>query len=538
MDLVKRAYLRLLREKNLFWHHRLVKRIAAEVKHKHNEPEKQSEKQPIIFFNASTRLSGLSQNAAFSLVSSLALRSAGERVIHFVCNQGLSHCVLGTDKYCPQTPPPCAECMRTSRMVFASAETRPFSYQRDEKLAAHIRDIDLKNLLKLEWQDIPLGKLVLPSLRWILRIHHLEDNEKTCYLAKEYILSAFNVVNQFEKLIQETNPKAVVVFNGMFYPEAAARWTAHKHGLPVYSHEVGMLPLSAFFTAKEATAYPVKVDESFSLSSEQHNRLDEYLSKRTKGKFITAGVKFWPEMRELDSAFWTRANNFEGLVPVFTNVIFDTSQGHANVVFEHMFAWLDVVLEEIKAHPEIFFIIRAHPDEERPGKESLETVTDWVEAHGVDQLPNVMYISPKQYISSYELIAHAKFVMVYNSTVGLEASVMGKPVLCAGKARYTQIPTVYFPKNVSQYRQLLADFLDAEKVEHPVEFQKNARRVLYSQLFRASLPFGEFIEDDGIWRGYIRMKNFHADDLTADKSSTIEVVLNGILNNDPFIMEL
>jgi capsule polysaccharide modification protein KpsS len=203
-----------------------------------------------------------------------------------------------------------------------------------------------------------------------------------------------------------------------------------------------------------------------------------------------------------------------------------------------MFAWLDVVLEEIKAHPEIFFIIRAHPDEERPGKESLETVSDWIKAHGVDQLPNVMYISPKQYISSYELIAHAKFVMVYNSTVGLEASVMGKPVLCAGKARYTQIPTVYFPKNVSQYRQLLADFLDAEKVEHPVEFQKNARRVLYSQLFRASLSFSEFIEDDGIWRGYIRMKNFHADDLAAEKSSTIEVVLNGILNNDPFIMEL
>lgn len=534
MDLVKRIYLRLLRELNQIWNYFQIRKITAEI----NKTGSVQESQPIIFFNTSTRLSGLSQNAGFSLVSSLALRFAGEKVIHVVCQKGLSHCVLGTEKHNPHNEPPCAECMRTSRFVFAGAATHPFTFRRDEKLEKRIAELSLKELLALNYEGIPLGKLVLPSLRWILRIHHLKDDERTCYLTREYILSAYNVVCEFEALIKKTNPKAIVVFNGMFYPEAAARWAGHKHNLPVYSHEVGMLPLSAFFTAKEATAYPVKVDENFHLSGEQHNRLDEYLNQRTRGKFVTAGVKFWPEMRELDSAFWNRANNFEDLIPVFTNVVFDTSQGHANIVFEHMFAWLDTVLEEIKAHPEIFFIIRAHPDEERPGKESLETVSDWIKEKAVEELPNVMFIPPNQYISSYELIAHAKFVMVYNSTVGLEASVMGKPVLCAGKARYTQIPTVYFPKNKKQYRQMLGEFLNVKEVDHPSNFQKNARRVLYSQLFRASLPFSEFIEDDGIWRGYVRLKKFSAADLSAENSSTIEVVAKGILNNDPFIMEL
>lgn len=534
MDLIKRIYFRLLREATLLWNYMQVKRLTAEI----NKLDSGTDNQPVIFFNASTRLSGLSQNAGFSLVSSLALRSAGHRVVHFVCQKGLSHCVLGTDKRDPQAEPPCAQCIRTSRLLFSGAEVQPFTFRRDEELGEHITDLPLRDLLRLDWQGIPLGRLVLPSLRWILRIHHMQDNENTRYLAREYMLSALNVIREFEALIKKENPKAVVVFNGMFYPEASTRWIAHQHDLPVYSHEVGMLPLSAFFTAKEATAYPVKVDESFSLSSEQHTRLDEYLSRRTKGKFVTAGVKFWPEMRELDSAFWNRANSFKGIVPVFTNVVFDTSQGHANVVFEHMFAWLDVVLEKIKQHPEIFFIIRAHPDEERPGKESLETVSDWIEENQVEQLENVMFISPRQYISSYELITNAKFVMVYNSTVGLEASVMGKPVLCAGRARYTQIPTVYFPKDIPQYRQLLEQFLSAEMVEHPAEYRKNARRVLYSQLFRASLPFSEFMQDDGIWRGYVRLKKFNIADLSAQKSSTIEVVENGILEDQPFIMEL
>jgi len=493
---------------------------------------------PVIFFNASTRLSGLSQNAGFSLVSSLALRRAGYPVIHFVCQKGLSHCVLGTDKRHPQTPPPCAECMRTSRMVFDEAHTQPFTLQRDEALMQHMAGLPLIDLLELEWQEIPLGRLVLPSLRWILRIHHLIDDENTCYLAREYILSAASVVWQFESLIERAHPCAVVVFNGMFYPEAAARWIAQRKGLPVYSHEVGMLPLSAFFTAGEATAYPVKVDDAFHLTGRQEKRLDDYLNQRTKGKFVTAGVKFWPEMRELDEAFWARAKQFKSLVPVFTNVVFDTSQGHANLLFEHMFAWLDLVLEEIKVHPDVFFVLRAHPDETRPGKESRETVMDWVREHGVEQLPNVLFISPDQYISSYELIAHARFVMVYNSTVGLEASVLGKPVLCAGKARYTQIPTVFFPQTIAEYRRRLDEFLSAENVAHPDEFRKNARRVLYSQLFRASLPFGDYLEEDGVWRGYVRLKDFGAADLDIRKSETIQTVVDGIMNAKPFILDL
>jgi len=128
--------------------------------------------------------------------------------------------------------------------------------------------------------------------------------------------------------------------------------------------------------------------------------------------------------------------------------------------------------------------------------------------------------------------------MVYNSTVGLEASVMDKPVLCAGRARYTQIPTVFFPKDRKQYRQKLREFLAAEEIAHPAEFRLNARRVLYSQLFRASLPFHQFLEEDGVWRGYVRLKDFKAADMLLARSTTMEVIANGILKGQPFILDI
>ena len=40
----------------------------------------------------------------------------------------------------------------------------------------------MQSLVRFEWQHIPLGALCLPGLRWILRIHHLNDDESTRYL--------------------------------------------------------------------------------------------------------------------------------------------------------------------------------------------------------------------------------------------------------------------------------------------------------------------------------------------------------------------
>ncbi len=64
----------------------------------------------------------------------------------------------------------------------------------------------------------------------------------------------------------------------------------------------------------------------------------------------------------------------------------------------------------------------------------------------------MVFVGPQETLSSYELIQKSKFVMVYNSTIGLEASIMGAAVLCAGKARFTQYPTVFFPQTVDEVK--------------------------------------------------------------------------------------
>jgi len=524
---IKREYIHSLNR-------RRIARISKQIPD--NDPEN-PEQAPILIFNASTRLEEISLNAGFSLVTGWALRQAGYPVIHFVCARGMSRCVLGTDRKDPILAPPCTRCIRTSRDIYQNCSVRAFEFEMNKEMKEQLEPLSLEELLQFKYGGIPYGKLILPSLRWILRRHHLPDDEDTCRLARHYILSAENIQREFDNLLDQAEPQAVIVFNGMFYPEAVARYLAQRRDIPVYTHEVGMLPHSVFFTSGEATAYPIDIPDSFTLNESQQQQLDDYLLKRTTGKFSTAGVEFWPEMQGLDPVLQKDMQVFQAVVPVFTNVVFDTSQAHANVVFPHMFAWLEAVLKAIHTHPEVLFIIRAHPDELRPGKESEETVAQWIGKNNVLDLPNVRFINAREYVSSYELIKVAKFVMVYNSTIGLEATIFGKPVLCAGKARYTQLPTVFFPPSKKEFCAQLEDFLVQEKIDLPAQFVDNARKVLYHQLFLASLPFDEFLEDENYWKGYVKMLNFDPEKLKADRSLSIRTILRGIQEKEQFLQE-
>jgi hypothetical protein len=408
--------------------------------------------------------------------------------------------------------------------------------RKDEGLEAEIAGLNMEQLSGFEFAGLPLGALTLPTMRWVLRRHHLVDDEAHRALYRHYIRSAWSVAGAFNQVADELDPRMVIVFNGQFFPEATVRHLAQQRGLPVITHEVGLQPMTAFFTPGEATAYPIDIPESFELNDEQNTRLDAYLEQRFQGNFSMAGVRFWPEMKPLGEDFWQRARQFKQIVPVFTNVIFDTSQGHANVLFEHMFAWLDQVLEIARAHPETFFVIRAHPDESRPGKAARENVAGWVRQSGAAELPNVLFVDASEYFSSYELIQKSKFVMIYNSTIGMEASLLGAAVLCAGKARFTQLPTVFFPQSAEAHRALAEQFLAADHIEVPAEFRRNARRFLYYQLYRTSLPMGDFLEDEGIWKGFVTLKDFNWQALLPENSPSMKALVEGVLHGGDFLL--
>lgn len=501
------------------------------------EADHRPQGQPVIFFNASSRIRHLSQNAAFSLLTSWGLRLSGTPVVYYVCHVGMAQCQLGAVGDPPPERPPCRVCVNLSRRMYPTNTTYGYHFTEADigRLSESVEDMSVGEMTSVMYRDLPLGELCLPSLRWSLRRHNLADNAKTQDIFRKFLLSAANVAHTFDTLLQEADPQAVVLFNGISFPEAVAREVACRREIPVITHEVSAMPLSAFFSHDYATAYRLNIPDNFQLSTAQEAELDQYLSRRFQGDFTMAGIRFWPEMRELPADLLEKIGAFEQVVPVFTNVIFDTSQMHANTIFRDMFGWLETVLDLARKHEDTLFVIRAHPDELRRGKQSLETVESKLLEAGALEWPNVVFIPPQDFLSSYELIRRSKFVMVYNSSIGLEATFLHTPVLAGGQARYTHYPTVYLPESSHAYIQMARDFLQSEQIDIPGEFIHHARRFMYYHLFRASLDFSAFIRPRRDLRGSIVFRSFDVRALHPQQCIEMEVLRRGILKGESFI---
>jgi len=494
------------------------------------------ESAPILFFNASTRIHRVSLNAAFCSLASWALRAKGYPVRHLVCRQGMLQCILGTQPQKPAAAPPCGKCIQVSRRLYPHDLLVPFDLDpiRIVDVGREFQNSKLEGLMDWTYQEIPLGKLVLPGLRWALRRHNLEDTDRTRLFYRQYLSSAVNMVESFEQVLRQIQPVAVVLFNGIFYPEAVLRYMADTQGIPVITHEVGLQPFSAFFSHREATFREVDITFEKGLTETEQAQLDAYLEGRFRGDFSMAGIQFWDSMQDLPGHIKEIFSQFSSMVPVFTNVVFDTSQIHANTLFQNMFVWLDGLIEVIDQHPEVLFVIRAHPDEDRPGKASDESVADWVDRTEVGRRSNVIFIGPGEELSSYNLIDQAKLVLVYNSSIGLEASILGKPVLCAGRARYTQVDAVFFPESEESYWVELEQMLMQDRILLPEEFRIHAQQFLYRELFRASLDLSAFLELDPTLPGMVLFREFDPEYLLHTPALT--TITEGITKGKDFLL--
>jgi hypothetical protein len=76
----------------------------------------------------------------------------------------------------------------------------------------------------------------------------------------------------------------------------------------------------------------------------------------------------------------------------------------------------------------------------------------------------------------------------------------------------------------------------AIKIQVPEEYYEYARKFLYYQLYRASLPFDEYLSEHST-PGYVQIKNLSWKDFLPGKSSVLDCVVSGIKDGSSFVLE-
>lgn len=148
----------------------------------------------------------------------------------------------------------------------------------------------------------------------------------------------------------------------------------------------------------------------------------------------------------------------EGFDPQKRNIaIFNSSEDEffsiskeydKSVLFPNQYEGLKTIFEHFKDDTNIHFYLRIHPN--------LKSVP-WKSHTLLYELkyPNVTIIPPSSQISSYTLMDSVEKVIVFNSTIGLESSYWGKPVIALTHCLYSTHGLAYAPSTVEEALSLI-----------------------------------------------------------------------------------
>ncbi len=155
-----------------------------------------------------------------------------------------------------------------------------------------------------------------------------------------------------------------------------------------------------------------------------------------------------------------------GLVPdkklavIFPHILWDGSFFYGEDLFQDYSEWFVETIKAACANDRLHWIVKLHPahvvkaqQEGRHGKPAELVALEGV----VDALPpHVTVIQPEAPISTYSLFQIADYVVTVRGTVGIEAALLGIPVITAGTGRYDGRGFTVDSSTKEEYRRRLA----------------------------------------------------------------------------------
>lgn len=163
------------------------------------------------------------------------------------------------------------------------------------------------------------------------------------------------------------------------------------------------------------------------------------------------------------------------LIPL--NLSFDTAALGRHRVFQNQ---IELMLETVRwvlARPTGTVLIRRHPVERLPGLRSRDEYGDILRREFGDT-PRLRYVDETEKVSTYALLSGARVVVPYTSTVGVEATMLGVPVVTESASYYADMGFVWSARTRDEYFSFLERALGGElRVDE--ERRRASRRVYY-----------------------------------------------------------
>jgi hypothetical protein len=429
-------------------------------------------------------------HAVVEMMLAGALRERGAHVSMLSCGGGLPFCSVGWARR--SYPRPCDRCAHFTDKV---AEASGLEHRR---LADHLPwGADARRA----WDEPPAagaidyGRSGALTATWTLKTTQPEQVENGAAMLRDSAVTAAAVEEAFGRVLDEARPDVVLLTNGTLVEEDVMAKVARARGVRAVTYGYGIHEDSVMLSSAEEPALEARNEELWAevrdtpLTPEEDAWLDRIVAERERGSgtadyFGAAGDG--PE--ELRRALGVPAA--ARVVTLFTNLTWDSAALFKDVAFATTSDWVRHAVRVADANPELHLVVRVHPAEASAGTQ--EPAAAAARAEFAELPPNVHVIEGHEPVNSYALVDASDTVLVYTSTVGMEAALRGRPVVVAGRTHYRGRG---FTIDAETADEVTAAMLGAE-APGPDRVAL-ARRYAYAFFFRLMVPMPALVRQAG-----------------------------------------
>ncbi|MBY5949927.1 hypothetical protein KUV23_03020 [Algoriphagus marincola] len=318
-----------------------------------------------------------------------------------------------------------------------------------------------KDVKRYKYKGIEIGYGVLSSYIYITRNQNPKVDDKSKVYFQNQILQSIKLIDAFEAIITGIQPDEISSFNGRFNEIKPVFELAIQKKIPVNLYEFESVGYKKYAKVVFKNTLPHSVsgnrwkfdylwnepsltkDKKVALSKEfyQNKRLGKAAGDKVYVKGMPSGVlpDNWDTIKRNIVLFNSSEDEFVSIGKEWEDL----------ALFDSQFDGMVYIFEKYKEEENTHFYLRIHPN--------LKNVpyryhTDLYNLE--KKYKNVTVIGPKSNISTYDLIDASDLVIVFGSTVGLEASYSGKPVILLGCSWYYYENVCYVPRSIEEFDKL------------------------------------------------------------------------------------
>lgn len=322
----------------------------------------------------------------------------------------------------------------------------------DEKIIPEkFASIDELKAFTYEGSDIGMG--VVSSFVSAYRDHRL-DTEAFRKDIREGIWTSLYVHENAKKMLDELKPDLVIFFNGRYLEIRPMMRLCEERGIHFQTHERGGT-IEKYILCDNSTPHSLEnlareIEDGWNAAGPDRAETGRRFFVDRRNRIMQSWIVFTADQERgsLPADFDRNRKNV-----VLYNSSLDEYEGIAGIsgkIYPADNIGITKLLEAFELSSDTHFYLRVHPNLKGLQNTQVRELEEMAA-----RFKNLTLIRAEEMIDTYALMDAADIVVVFGSTMGVEAAFWGKPVVLLGHSFYDRLQGFYLPKTHEEAVALL-----------------------------------------------------------------------------------